>query len=192
MKKKRKTRSKQYIKKETKQHKSKKTKQRKSKKTHRSIKAGNSDIINEHLDYFENYYKDFFKMKVISEFNIGEFYRLVYDVTPPLVSETHYKMLKDDSINIIRLTQQGIEQCLFGFREIGIINSNMEDGIYKTKPEIEVIFKKHQTKIKSISKQLVHPTNKIEKIIANYPSNIFNNLDYDDIAIPEVQISLDL
>ena len=44
----------------------------------------------------------------------------------------------------------------------------------------------------SISKQLVHPTNKIEKIIANYPSNIFNNLDYDDIAIPEVQISLDL
>ena len=101
-------------------------------------------------------------------------------------------MLKDDSINIIRLTQQGIEQCLFGFREIGIINSNMEDGIYKTKPEIEVIFKKHQTKIRSIAKQLVHPTNKIEKIIANYPSNIFNNLDYDDIDIPEVQISLDL
>ena len=55
-----------------------------------------------------------------------------------------------------------------------------------------VILKKHQTKIRSISKQLVHPTNKIEKIIAIYPSNIFNNLDYDDIDIPEVQISLDL
>jgi len=188
--KKRKTYNNQRKRKQTKQR--KKSKQRKRKKTHRSNKGGNSDIINEHLDYFEKHYKEFFKMKVISEFNIGEFYRLVYDVDPPLVSETHYKMLKDDSINIIRLSQQGIEQCLFGFREMAIINSDMEDGKYKTKPEIQVIFKKHQTKIRSILKQLDHPTNKIEKIIEIYPSNIFNNLDYDDIDIPEVQISLDL